>query len=55
MNLSRPEVGPRGCVCAAPTFPLDDRVLSPRNPCRSRLTAAVEAALRVGYVRHAGR
>lgn len=46
VDLSRPEVSRPDYVFAVPTFVLNGRVLSLGNPRRSRLVAAVEAALR---------
>lgn len=45
LDLSRPEVDRPDYVFAVPTFVLNGRVLSLGNPRRSRLIAAVEAAL----------
>jgi hypothetical protein len=45
VDLSRPGVERPDYVFAVPTFVLNDRVFSLGNPRRSRLLAAVEAAL----------
>lgn len=45
VDMSRPEVERPDYVFAVPTFVLNGRVFSLGNPRRSRLAAAVEAAL----------
>jgi hypothetical protein len=45
VDLSRPGAERPDCVFAVPTFVLNGRVFSLGNPRRSRLVAAVEAAL----------